>query len=204
MLTAGARTTLGPIINLLAEKIGLNGHQIILFIFLSISIEVLSATSQPSDIKVFDSRKLFDEGQKVILPRAGKTIKPEISPLNEIVFVTDVENEPITAEEKSDIESDTENVDLDPILDIRYFLNDVENATIDNKLLVGVNDEDSKKNMLQKTKKANISDAFFNPQGPTKATLFRDGKAINIQGGVDFRDAVFDEEMGNGAFSSKR
>jgi hypothetical protein len=26
--------------------------------------------------------------------------------------------------------------------------------------------------------------------------LFRDGKAIDIQGGIDFRDAVFDEEMG--------
>ena len=145
---------------------------------------------------------MFNEDQKVILPRAGKTIKPEISPLSEIVFVTDLENELITAEETSDdppvqnIESDTETVDLDPILDIRYFLNDVENATINNKLLLGVNDTDSKRNLLEKTKKANISDPFSNPQGPKKATLFRDGKAINIQGGLDFQDAVFDEETG--------
>ena len=41
-----------------------------------------------------------------------------------------------------------------------------------------------------------ISDPLSNLQGPTKATLFRDGKAIDIQGGIDFRDAVFDEEMG--------
>ena len=79
-------------------------------------------------MKVFDARKLFEEDQKVILPRAGKTIKPK----SEIVFVTDLENKLITAEETKEdppvqtIESDTETVDLDPILDIRYFLNDVE------------------------------------------------------------------------------
>ena len=32
--------------------------------------------------------------------------------------------------------------------------------------------------------------------GPQKAKLIRDGKAIDIQGGLDFANAVFDEEMG--------
>ena len=32
--------------------------------------------------------------------------------------------------------------------------------------------------------------------GPIKAKLIRDDKAINIEGGLDFSNAIFDEEMG--------
>ena len=101
---------------------------IILVFCLSISIEDLRATSQPPDNKVFDARKLFEEDQKVILSRAGKIINPYISPLSELLFVTDIENELIHAQETSNepllqnVESDTETADLDPIFDIRNFL----------------------------------------------------------------------------------
>ena len=44
--------------------------------------------------------------------------------------------------------------------------------------------------------KADISAGLSNSLGPTKTTLIRDGKAINIEGGLDFSNAVFDEEMG--------
>ena len=114
--------------------------------------------------------------------------------MSEILFVTDVENVLINAEETSDdppvqnVESGTETADLDPVFDIRYFLNDVEfnNVTIENKILLEVNYTNSKRNLLTTTKKANSSDALSIPQGPTKAKLFRDGKAIDIQGGIDF------------------
>ena len=62
--------------------------------------------------------------------------------------------------------------------------------------MLEVNSTNSKRNLLNTTKEVNSRDALSIPQGPTKATLYRDGKAIDIQGGIDFRDAVFDEEMG--------
>ena len=67
---------------------------------------------------------------------------------------------------------------------------------IEDKIVLEENDTNSHRNLLNETKKANWSDALSTPQGPTKVTLFRDGKAIDIQGGIDFQDEVFDEEMG--------
>ena len=92
--------------------------------------------------------------------------------------------------------------------DVSYFFGDVTSDNGINEVIL-----DYQKNLRKRKEKINIlkesiSDnelprnlinsipAKSKTVGPIRAKLIRDGKAINVEGGLDFSNAVFDEEMG--------
>ena len=85
-------------------------------------------------------------------------------------------------------------MELDPVLDVRNISNRVEQK--EENLSPRVNETDNNEEVSDIADKADISGGLSNSLGPAKTTLIRDGKAINIEGGLDFSNAVFDEEMG--------
>ena len=152
-------------------------------------------------MKVFDVREIFTDE---IVARKGKTIDT---------------NSGFNSENSlgiNEFENYYDNVNLDPVLNVSYFLDDIETI---NQISDDLTFSKAGKEKLKILKKANANEfddsnklksityhigrnlSDRNPDlskqyGPTKAKLIRDGKAINIQGGLDFSNAIFDEKIG--------
>ena len=116
---------------------------------------------------ILDVRQLFDGENAISSPRKGKSINL----LKEAINV---------------VEEST----LDPVYDVRFFLKNVE-ANEEKTAVPNITD-----NEVNKTEEVTQSPVVSRDEGSVKATLIRDGKALSVQGGLDFKDAVFDPELG--------
>ena len=117
---------------------------------------------------LLDVRKLLDGEKDISLQRQGKSVNSDKENVNKVEEST-----------------------LDPLYDVRYFLKDVE-ANEDITEEVDIVDNEVNNNAGEVAK----SPAVSRSEEPVKATLIRDGKALSVQGGLDFSDAVFDAELG--------
>ena len=117
--------------------------------------------------------------------------------------------------DNDDIDNDYSTVNLDNVLNVSDFFSDIAsfdgiNEVIldDQKILktrkekfnvLKIPDKSISDNKLLIPIRRNLSNripALSKLVGPSKAKLIRDGKTINVEGGLDFSNAVFDEEMG--------
>ena len=117
---------------------------------------------------VLDVRKLLDGEKDNSLQRKGKSVNSVKDNLNVVEEST-----------------------LDPIYDVRYFLKDAK-ANEDITEEVDIADNEVNDNVGEVAKGPAVS----RDEEPVKATLIRDGKALSVQGGLDFSDAVFDAKLG--------
>ena len=150
-----------------------------------------------ADTNLFDVRQLFDLGD---LSREEENNDSDNSQNR-------IDNDGI------DIDDDA--VNLDNVLNVSYFLGEVASddgiyeVILDDQKnsrkrkekfnIRKKSDETSSDNELSNPVRRNLSNsipAISQPVGPIKTKLIRDGKAINVEGGLDFSNAVFDEKIG--------
>ena len=83
-------------------------------------------------------------------------------------------------------------ISMDDVLHVNYLTGDIgDKNTPDDNLAK------SKRNWNK------LNPILSKKKSPIKAKLIRDGKSINVNGGLDFSNAVFDEEMGKRCIEKK-
>lgn len=121
--------------------------------------------------------------------------------------VADVDNEDLDLTGLNEVDSDEENHN-DPVLDVisAFFGHDAENITNVNEKNEEITDVNNDLSILITNKDKDIAakqpdNAQRTPlakltSGPKKAKLHRDGRMLDIPGGLDFSSAVFNEKLG--------
>lgn len=121
--------------------------------------------------------------------------------------VAEVDNEDLDLTGLNEVDSDEENHN-DPVLDVisAFFGHDAENITNVNEKNEEITDVNNDLSILITNKDKDIAakqpdNAQRTPlakltSGPKKAKLHRDGRMLDIPGGLDFSTAVFNEKLG--------
>ena len=149
------------------------------------------------DTNLFDVRQLFDLGDLSTVEQNNDFDNSQNWIDNDGIFIDD------------------NAVNLDNVLNVSYILGDIASDDRMNEVILDdqknlrkmkekfnilkKSDETISDNELSNPVRRNLSNsipAISKSVEPRPAKLIRDGKAINVKGGLDFGNAVFDEKMG--------